>query len=82
MTIQERITDTKRHTLGYVISGQTYTRKQAVTLAKQKKIANVRVVNSQTHGPHIAGIGWTLYDLPVRLKSNARPSRSSRRSKK
>jgi hypothetical protein len=78
MKIQERITDTKRHTLGYVISGKEYTRKQAVQLAKKGSLEKVRVVNSQQHGPHISGIGWNLYDLPVRL--NVR--RAARRAKK
>ena len=41
MRVTKRITDVKRHTLGYVISGKKYTRGQAVKLARRKKIDGV-----------------------------------------
>jgi hypothetical protein len=80
MRIEARITDVKRHTKGYVVSGKPYTRHQAVVLARQNKINNVRVVNSGAtrNGRHLVGVGINLYDLPIRLESEIKPARRSR----
>ena len=63
--ITSRIVNTKRHTVGYVINGQTYTVKQAARFARAGRIANVRAV-----GNHVqAETGKrSLSSLPTRIQ--------------
>lgn len=44
LKISRRIVNTKRHTTGYVISGQTYSVAAARRLVEQGQISGVRVV--------------------------------------
>jgi hypothetical protein len=72
MKIQERIVSVKRHTIGYVVSGQEYTRLQTTKLARQGKLRNVRVVKAEA-GPYVMGSrGNSLYDLPTCFGSDRR----------
>jgi hypothetical protein len=67
MVISERIVSVRRHTVGYVIAGQEYTRNQAVKLAKQGKLTNVRLVKGQDR-TYLMGRGDpNLYELPMRF---------------
>ena len=67
MKIQMRRTNSQDHTLGYKIGGQWRTRKQAISLAKKGKIANVSVCgNGETQ--HLRGVqGLKLYDLETQM---------------
>ena len=68
LKLTERIVSRRRHTIGYVLDGSEYTRRETVKLAKQKQVKNVRVVNNR----HIVGDGIRLYDLPIRFGLNRR----------
>lgn len=47
--INRRIVNTKKHTVGYILSGgKRVTRKQAIGLAHSGKIAGVRVIKGST----------------------------------
>lgn len=67
MNITERIVSVKRHTIGYVIGRREYTRQAAVSLVRQGKVGNARLVNSRRYGKHVIGKGTNLYDLPTRF---------------
>jgi|ETNvirnome_6_100_1030635.scaffolds.fasta_scaffold37093_2 hypothetical protein len=73
MTIQERATNSKGHTLGFRVSGKWQTRDQTVLLVKAGKIPNVTVRRS-THGDYVAALPdrQRLYDLPERNISTIR----------
>lgn len=79
LSISERVVSTKRHTVGFVISRQTYTRAQAIKMAKQGQIKGVRVA----HGPQGAYLVSTtdksLYALPTRVQT---PKACAAKSKK
>ncbi len=73
MQITERILDReKSHTFGYVLSGREYTRREVVQFARRGNVSNVRVVNSEQHGPYLMGTEQTLYDLPTRYSRSRR----------
>lgn len=65
MKVQKRLTDSKRHTLGYKISGRWMTRKQAYQLAKAGKIDDVVACRGE-YGGYIQSspsANVRLYDL-------------------
>jgi hypothetical protein len=75
MFITHRITDSKRHTRGFVIDGRIYSRhatvglvaKQQVQFAHGKKNTEI-CVRKYRHGKHIATYRFAatrLYDLPI-----------------
>lgn len=51
LRISRRLVNTKRHTTGYVISGQNYTVAQARRMAERGQLSGVRVV-----GRHIQAV--------------------------
>lgn len=56
LKIQKRITDSKRHTVGYIVSGERKTRGQVVKMARRNQIADVYA----SKGPN----GWYVSSLP------------------
>ena len=64
MRISARVTNTKRHTTGYVIHGKFHSVSQVRTLAANGWIAGVRVI-----GNHVQSIPGRrrLAELPVRV---------------
>jgi len=72
MSVSERIVSDKGHTIGYVIGGEEYTRKQSVKLAKQGKVKDVRTISSVEYDSHLMGHGRRLYDLPTRMGTSNR----------
>lgn len=67
LKVTERIVNTKRHTVGYVISGAEITRKEAVKLAQRGWISNAKSARGNG-GTYLVGEDTNLYDLPVRLE--------------
>lgn len=75
-TIKKRIVSTKRHTVGYVLSGGTrVTRAQAVQMAARNEISGVRVVGTgrsrylqSVARPHL----YSLPEAPVQTKALSR----------
>jgi hypothetical protein len=72
MQIQARIVSVKRHTLGYIINGEEYTRNEAVKAARRGQISNARIVRSRAYAPHLVGTTMNLYDLPARFSTKRR----------
>lgn len=65
--INRRVLNTKRHTIGYVITGnKQVTRSQAVTLAKRGQLSGVRIVNGKTSYLQ-STTSRSLQDLPVTM---------------
>jgi hypothetical protein len=75
MMIYKRVVSTKRHTIGYMITGVgQVSRREAVRLAKAGKIKGVRVARS-TQGEYItSSTSRNLYSLPT-VVSNRSDSR-------
>lgn len=66
--INRRVLNKKRHTIGYVITGnKRVTRNQAVTLAKRGQLSGVRVVNGRTSNYLQSTTSRSLQDLPVTM---------------
>lgn len=65
LRISRRLVSTKRHTTGYVINGRAYSVQEATKLARNGRVAGVRVV-----GNHIqADKGRRrLIDLPQQIE--------------
>ena len=65
--ITKRITNTKRHTTGYIIQGQFHSVSQTKNLASKGAISGVRVV-----GNHIQAVNGRkrLSDLPTEVRKN------------
>jgi hypothetical protein len=73
MTIRERIISVKRHTIGFVIDGAEFTKKQTIDAAKKGRITNARIVKNRLYGSHLVGQqGTKLYDLPTRFSFSRR----------
>tara|TARA_B100001778_G_scaffold334029_1_gene344084 strand:- start:10337 stop:10612 length:276 start_codon:yes stop_codon:yes gene_type:complete len=69
--INRRILNTKRHTVGYIITGgKRVTRDQAVRLARRGQISGVRVVNGPTSAYIQSTTKRSLQDLPITLESD------------
>lgn len=68
-TVQGRIVDVKRHTLGFKIGGRNLTRAQAVRLARKGEIRDVVIRKGGNDELHIASAPFTtpLYDLPTKV---------------
>lgn len=64
--ITKRITNSKRHTIGYKIDGKERSVSQAVRMARQNQIYGVRVVANHLQTP--PGGRRKLLDLPVVVK--------------
>ena len=68
MRISAREVNSKRHTVGYVVSGKSLTRSQVVNLARKGKIDNVEVHKYRTprNGTrfYLKGKSKSLYSLP------------------
>lgn len=71
MSVTERVVSVKKHTIGYVINGEEYTRNQAVKLARSGKVRNVRVVSASS-GSYLQGDGLSLSTLPSRTSKSSR----------
>ena len=68
MKVTARIVNIKRHTLGYVINQENYTRYEAVQLARSGLVNGVKVARTGNI-THLIGTGNSLYDLPVNLST-------------
>lgn len=80
--INRRILNTKRHTVGYVITGgERVTRDQAVKLANSGRLSGVRVIKGLTTS-YLQSTGKrSLQELPVVIDDSfGSRSRSRRRS--
>ena len=62
--ITKRVVDIKRHTIGYVVGGKTYSVSQTRKMASRGELSNVRVVGY--HIQSVPGKG-RLIDLPIAL---------------
>lgn len=89
MMIYKRVVSTKRHTVGYMVTGVgEVSRREAVRLAKAGKIKGVRVSRGPQGEYIISNTSRNLYSLPTVLAStsrsrrdrNARSTSSSERS--
>ncbi len=68
MTISKRLLNKKRHTVGFIIDGQEYTRAQAIKLARKGEISGVRVAKGP-QGPYlVSSTTKSLYSLPVAVQ--------------
>jgi hypothetical protein len=68
MKITARITDVKRHTLGYVIDNKDYTRYETVKLARSGMVRGVKATRyGNIH--HVIGTAKSLYGLPVKVST-------------
>ena len=65
--VTERIVNTKRHTIGYVINGSEIDRKEAVRLAELGWIRNARPAKGNG-GTYLVGENNSLYNLPIRFR--------------
>lgn len=75
--ITRRVTNQKRHTVGYVLTGgQQVTRSRAVQMASSGQISGVRVVNGSS-GRYLQSTNSRgLYELPI----TQQPRRAVRRN--
>lgn len=82
MNVLKRIVSTKRHTVGYVVSGiGRVSRANAIKLARQAKINGVRVMNGAS-GPYLVSeTNRSLYNLPVVVDREAERSDSPKRNR-
>ena len=76
LRITRRMTDVKKHTTGFVLTGgREVTRHQAVQMANRGQISGVRVIKSAS-GPYLQSTSnRNLYDLPITQASKTRRSR-------
>lgn len=82
--IYKRIVSTKRHTIGYMVTGVgRISRREAVRLAKAGKIKGVRVAKGPGGEYISSSTSRNLYSLPVVLDAEVATtaSRSSRTSR-
>jgi hypothetical protein len=79
--IYKRVVSTKRHTLGYMVTGVgRVSRREAVRLAKAGKIKGVRVYKGP-QGEYISSnTSRNLYSLPVVVSSETAVASSRSRS--
>lgn len=79
--IYKRVVSTKRHTLGYMVTGVgRISRREAVRLAKAGKIKGVRVYKGP-QGEYISSnTSRNLYSLPVVVSSDTAVASSRSRS--
>jgi len=67
--ITRRVVSSKRHTLGFVLDGNTrVSRAKAISLARNSQLSGVRVVSS-SQGEYLQSTtSRNLYDLPMVLE--------------
>jgi hypothetical protein len=76
--IYKRVVSTKRHTVGYMVTGVgQVTRNEAVKLAKAGKIKGVRVTRGPQGDYITSNTSRNLYSLPVVLSSSVGSSRKN-----
>jgi len=83
MMIYKRVVSTKRHTVGYMVTGLgQVSRSEAVRMAKAGKIKGVRVAKGPQGEYITSNTSRNLYSLPVVLANslNDRTKRSPRRA--
>jgi hypothetical protein len=80
MMIYKRVVSTKRHTVGYMVTGVgEVSRREAVRLTKAGKIKGVRVARGP-QGEYIASnTSRNLYSLPTVLATARRSERRNKR---
>lgn len=72
MNVLKRIVSTKRHTVGYIVSGMgRVSRTNAVQLARRSKLRGVRVMNGPSGAYLVSETGRSLYNLPVVVDRDA-----------
>jgi len=70
MKVQRRLCDSKRHTVGYKVSGQWRTRNEATKLAKAGRIDGVTVYRrGRNHYIQSLPGHRNLYDLPITIEA-------------
>ena len=83
MMIYKRVVSTKRHTVGYMITGVgQVSRREAVRLAKAGKIKGVRVARSPQGEYITSSTSRNLYSLPTVVENRTetrRPVAAGRR---
>lgn len=67
LAVTERIVDTKRHTVGYVINGVAVSRAEAVTLANRNWLKGVKVKKAGIQTYLMTDGTNKLYSLPTRV---------------
>ena len=69
MNVTKRATNSKQHTIGYLIGGKWRTRPEAVRLAKQGKLDGVTIRRGGNDNEYIASLPnrGSLYDLDVTI---------------
>lgn len=79
--ITRRLVNTKRHTVGFVLTGgKQVSRSKAIQMASGGHIAGVRVVNG-SQGRYLQSTGNTgLYELPVAQQATVRSATVSARA--
>lgn len=82
MNVLKRIVSTKRHTVGYIVSGiGRVSRANAIKLARQSKLNGVRVMNGAS-GPYLVSeTERSLYNLPMVVDREAERSDSPKRNR-
>lgn len=66
VSIIKRIVNTKRHTVGFVLSGnRRVSRNEAVRMARSSRIRGVRVISSSQGSYLQSTTSRNLYDLPT-----------------
>lgn len=79
MNVLKRVVSTKRHTIGYVVSGMgKVSRTSAVQLARRSRLRGVRVMNGPNGAYLVSETGRSLYNLPVVIDREAIRSDSPR----
>lgn len=69
--INRRILNTKRHTVGFVITGgRRITREQAVVLARRGELSGVRIVRGPTGEYVQSTTSRSLQDLPTVIENS------------
>lgn len=69
--INRRVVSTKRHTVGYVITGgRQVSREEAVSMALKGQLSGVRVISGPTGEYLQSTTVRSLQELPVTIQSN------------
>lgn len=72
MNVLKRIVSTKRHTVGYLVSGMgRITRTSAIQLARRSRLNGVRVMNGVNGAYLVSDTSRSLYNLPIIVDRDA-----------
>ena len=72
MNVLKRIVSTKRHTVGYLVSGMgRITRTSAVKLARSSRLNGVRIMNGPNGAYLVSNTSRSLYNLPIIIDRDA-----------